>query len=206
MQIVEGAARTFSGDISGAAEMMEGGSATMEALMEGLLGDPLKAPWFNYALSLAEQGVLLPSAADPLPWFYVTHYKRGVSCSGKRITLGAGPRRNALFLGFTLASPRLADKNNLTVANLKQWNKELVNQGMDGMQPLMASLIEGFAGQRTTKVAEITPLGPSLFKQLRLKPEVMRKIIRNAQKEKTSQGGGNAGLIVAAAIGLFLLS
>jgi len=202
LNAAEGVGRMFAGDLGGLEQVSLELRDALDEQLAAIMGNAQEHPWQAYMLEQAAAGTLLSSAADPLPWFYVTH---GGQCFKGRITVRRKDRNEmARFTGFLLGLPETRDRNGLSVQTLKQWELALRDQGMDGIQPLMKNLIAGFEGSFGGETPATAPAGKldpatsrAVFSMARMKPSVARKIISSS---KPSPGAAVIAAVVAAVL------
>lgn len=132
------AGQVLAGDLT---QVADTDSPALSAALDLLFNDG--DAWVAYALSQAADGMLLASAEQPVEWYVVTHKS---PCAGARTTTGAGAKAQGEALGMALANPSLRQANpDLDAESLYDLERRLRSQGMRGLQPVIESIVSGFA-------------------------------------------------------------
>lgn len=121
-------------------QIAAGSKTFLIGMMTELASRTNKYLWAGYTLSMAQQGALTASVADPGSWYRVTHE----GCGGGRNTNGSSQDKMGRAIGLYLGSPAIVDANHLSEASLASFFGTLKAQGMDGLEPVRAAILSGF--------------------------------------------------------------
>ena len=142
LKTAAGVARVIAGDMAGLGDVAAGGQEVLDVYNQVYM-DTLDGPltFGGYINALAQQGMLLASAADAVSWYRATHKASG---GGKRTTTSRRSSEFAYIVGRGLAFPTIRKSNGLTRDALLRWEKDLRDQGMDGLEKVIGQLVRGF--------------------------------------------------------------